>query len=127
RPRRGWPPPLANLLLAARDRLAPPGLLARQRDVPPGHARRGPFAIAERKAHVISGREMGSVLSPRLPFFTRCAPGGRDQDASQQQQPQPVASHVRDPPRESDDCGPHATSKSGDVDSLIHSGPAWPG
>src|ERR1043165_4310707 len=48
---------LKNLLLADRDRLAPPALVAGQRDVLTGHPGGGAFLVPHREENVPPGRE----------------------------------------------------------------------
>src|SRR5262245_36419531 len=85
---------LKELLLADRDRLAPPPFLARERDVLPLHPRRSPFAIPRGKEEMIARREVRGMILPRPPLLAAGAARDRQQHACHQQQPDMIASHV---------------------------------
>src|SRR5262245_44768408 len=79
---------LKNLLLADRDRLAPPALVPGQRDVLARHLGRRALAVPHREEHVLAGREVGRVGFPGGPFLASRTSSHRHEYTADQQQPQ---------------------------------------
>src|SRR5262249_9035516 len=90
---------LKDLLLADRDGLAPPGLVAGPRDVVARDAGGRALAIAHGEVGMIARGEMRRVGLPRGPLLARCTPGNTDDDRGYCSQSQAsMRTHVRRPP-----------------------------
>src|SRR3990170_1637372 len=120
------PLPLKNLLLAHRDGLAPPVLVARHLDVLTRDARLRALAVPHREPHVRARGEVARVAPPRRPLLARGASRRRHQRRTDQQQSDSVDSHCRDPLAAEIGCGPHANvgaAARGDPMLTIHAEP----
>src|SRR6266851_3617262 len=78
--------PFKNLLLADGDRLAPPALVAGERDVLPRDLRRRAFRVAHGESQVLVGGEVRPMLVPRVPFLTGGATRRGDEHGTDQQE-----------------------------------------
>src|SRR5882672_5485957 len=95
---RGWLP-LDDLLLADRDRLAPPAFVAGLDDVLPIDVRAAALTVANGESQVGARAEVGGMLLPRLPLVACRAPADGDHHQACDNSGVPAFQHGPRPPQ----------------------------